>query len=386
MTQQAHLKTVEKPISFIDLQTQQQHIRKRIDAALSRVLDHGGYIMGPEVYELEKKLAEFCCAKHVISCSNGTDALALVLRAKGIGPGDAVLVPSFTFAATAEVVCWLGATPVFVDVLADTFNMDPLSLENAISSATAAGLTPRAVIPVDLFGQLADYHAIEKICQTHGLWILSDAAQSFGGTYHGRKAGTIGLATTTSFFPAKPLGCYGDGGAIFTDDDELVAILHSLRVHGQGEDKYQNIRVGMNGRLDTLQAAILKEKLAIFPDEIIARQSVADRYNEGLKDVVKTPFVLEGLQSVWAQYTLILKDDERSALATALKADGIPTAIYYPKPLHQQIAYQQYPVASSGLKVSEDIAMRVLSLPMHAYLAKETQDYIIQAVRNFYQK
>jgi dTDP-4-amino-4,6-dideoxygalactose transaminase len=384
MTQSTLFKIVDKPIAFVDLHSQQRRIRKQLDAALGRVLDHGSYIMGPEVAELENQLAEFCGAKHVVSCSNGTDAIALVLRAKEIGPGDAVFVPSFTFAATAEVVAWVGATPVFVDVLPDTFNMDPASLKEAIATAVSTGLVPRAVIPVDLFGQPADYHPIEQICQAHGLWIISDAAQSFGSTYHERKVGTIGLATTTSFFPAKPLGCYGDGGAIFTDDDTLVDILRSLRVHGQGEDKYQNIRVGINGRLDTLQAAILKEKLAIFPDEIIARQIVAERYNHGLKDILETPFVPKGLQSVWAQYTIIVADKSRDALASALKAQGIPTAIYYPRPLHKQIAYKHYPIGGKGLKVSEDLATRVLSLPMHAYLSEEMQNQIIQAIRNFY--
>lgn len=386
MTQHAPLHTVEKPIPFIDLHAQQHRLRNRIDAAISRVLDHGAYIMGPEVAELESRLSAFCGAKHVISCSNGTDALALVLRAKGIGPGDAVFVPSFTFAATAGVVAWLRATPVFVDVLPDTFNMDPASLEKGIAAAKTAGLKARALIPVDLFGQPADYTALESICKAHGLWMVSDAAQSFGGTYHGRKVGTIGLAATTSFFPAKPLGCYGDGGAIFTDDDELAGILQSLRVHGQGQDKYQNVRVGMNGRLDTIQAAILKEKLSIFPEEIEARQKVADHYSQGLSNSAQIPFVLDGLQSVWAQYTITLEPHQRNHLAAALKQEGIPTAIYYPKSLHQQDAYKHYPTAIGGLPVSEGLGSRVLSLPMHAYLDEKTQMRIIQAVRNILKK
>ena len=371
---------VREAIAFIDLAAQQRRIRARIDAAIARVLDHGGYIMGPEVKTFEADLAAFCGAKHVISCANGTDALAMVLMAKSIRPGDAVLVPSYTFAATAEVVAWLGATPVFVDILPGTYNMDPASLRQGIAMAKRLELKPKAVIPVDLFGQPADYNEIEAIAAEHGLWVLSDAAQSFGARYHGRKVGTIGLATTTSFFPAKPLGCYGDGGAIFTEDDELAMVLRSLRVHGQGSDKYDNVRIGVNGRLDTLQAAILIEKLAVFADEIAARDRVAERYAAALGGKADVPRVPDGLSSVWAQYTLRVPAARRDGVAATLKAKGIPTAIYYPKAVHQQTAYKHYPVAGNGLPVSERAALEVLSLPMHPYLDEATQDVIIQRV------
>lgn len=366
-------------IAFIDLAAQRRRIGSRMDEAILRVVNHGGYIMGPEVKQFEADLSAFCGAKHVISCANGTDALALVLMAKSVKPGQAILCPSFTFAATAEVVAWLGAIPIFVDCLPETFNMDPASLEFGINTARQLGLKPVGVIPVDLFGQPADYDAIEAICAREDLWILCDAAQSFGASYRGRKLGTIGAATSTSFFPAKPLGCYGDGGAVFTNDDELAAIMRSLRVHGQGSDKYDNVRIGMNGRLDTMQAAVLIEKLKIFPDEIAARDRVAKRYNEMLGDVVVVPEVAEGNTSVWAQYTMRVPN--RDALAAALKAKGVPTAIYYPKPLHQQTAYSKFPCAGNGVPVSERLADEVLSLPMHPYLEEAVQDRIITAVR-----
>jgi dTDP-4-amino-4,6-dideoxygalactose transaminase len=370
-----------EPIAFIDLAAQRRRLGKAIDEAILRVVDHGGYIMGPEVKTLEDQLSAFCGAKHVISCANGTDALGLVLLAKEVGPGDAVFCPTFTFAATAEVVAWLGATPIFVDCFADTFNIDPASLEAAIKVANKRGLRPTAVIPVDLFGQPADYDAIEPACAREGLWILSDAAQSFGASYRGRKVGGIGLATTTSFFPAKPLGCYGDGGAIFTDDGELAAIIRSLRVHGQGTDKYDNVRIGINGRLDTIQAAVLIEKLKVFKDEIAARDRVAERYNRLLSDIAIVPTMLEGATSVWAQYTLRLPGFDRSAFQASLKAAGVPTAVYYARPLHQQTAYKEFPIAGNGLPISERLAAEVVSLPMHPYLDEATQDRIIDAVK-----
>lgn len=372
---------MSKPIPFIDLGAQRRRLGVSVNDAIMRVVDHGGYIMGPEVFALEADLAAFCGAKHVISCANGTDALALVLMAKDVRPGDAILCPSFTFAATAEVVAWLGATPIFVDVRDDTFNMDIESLEAGLRTAREKGLKPVGVIPVDLFGQPADYDLIEPFCEREGLWILSDAAQSFGATYKGRKIGTIGLATSTSFFPAKPLGCYGDGGAVFTDSDELAEVMVSLRIHGQGTDKYENVRVGMNGRLDTMQAAVLIEKLKIFPDEIVARDRIARRYNEALRDVAIVPEVMEGATSVWAQYTLRIPGFDRGAFQAGLKDKGVPTAIYYPKPLHQQIAYKRHPVAGNGLPVSDRIAHEVISLPMHPYLDEATQDRVIAAVR-----
>jgi dTDP-4-amino-4,6-dideoxygalactose transaminase len=377
-----HTRTgVETPIPFIDLAAQRRRLGTRIDEAILRVVEHGGFIMGPEVRQFESDLAAFCGARHAIGCANGTDALALVLMAKGVKAGDAVFCPSFTFASTAEVVVWVGATPVFVDVRPDTFNMDPASLEAAIATARERGLTPTAIIAVDLFGQPADYDAIEAVAARHGLWLLSDAAQSFGAMYRQRRVGTIGTATSTSFFPAKPLGCYGDGGAVFTDDDALASIVRSLRVHGQGTDKYDNVRIGMNGRLDTVQAAVLIEKLKIFPEEIAARQDVAARYSEGLRDVATVPLLLAGVTSVWAQYTLRVDGSIRDALAATLKAEAIPTAIYYPKPLHRQTAYREFPVAGGSLPASDRLAGEVLSLPMHPYLEPDVQDRIIDAVR-----
>jgi dTDP-4-amino-4,6-dideoxygalactose transaminase len=370
------------PLPFIDLAAQRRRLGSDVDAAIMRVVDHGAYILGPEMKQLEDELAAFCGARHVVSCANGTDALAMVLMAKGLKPGDAVLCPSFTFAATGEVVAWFGATPVFADVHEDTFNLDVRSLEAGAKKARALGLDLVGVIPVDLFGQPADYDALEAFCRREGLWMLCDAAQSFGATYKDRKVGSIGLATTTSFFPAKPLGCYGDGGAIFTDDAELAAVLRSIRMHGQGTDKYDNVRIGMNGRLDTIQAAVLLAKLAIFPDEIEARDRIAQRYNDLLPDVAIVPELMEGASSVWAQYTLRLPGFDREDFQATLKAAGIPTAVYYPKPLHQQTAYKHYPVAGNGLPVSDRIAAEVVSLPMHPYLTDEVQDRIVSAVKN----
>ncbi len=368
------------PIEFIDLQAQRRRLGDRIDQAIARVLAHGRFIMGPEVLELESRLAESCGARHAIGCSSGTDALVLGLMALGVGRGDAVFVPSFTFAATAEAVALLGAVPVFVDVLPNTFNIDPASLAEAIGMvARGEALRPAGVIPVDMFGQPADYEAIEPLAEKHGLWVIADAAQSFGATLNGRRVGTIGRLTTTSFFPAKPLGCYGDGGAIFTDDDDLAAILRSLLFHGKGKEKYDNVRIGMNGRLDTIQAAILLEKLSIFEDEMERRQAVARRYNSALGNLVQTPRVIKGATSAWAQYTIVLND--RDDIAAALKQKGIPTAVYYPRPLHQQTAYREYPIMPSGLSVSEDLSGKVLSLPMHPYLAAADQDRVITAVQ-----
>jgi dTDP-4-amino-4,6-dideoxygalactose transaminase len=373
---------VTHQIPFIDLAAQRQRLGSAVDDALLRVVNHGGYIMGPEVKELEAELAAFCGAQHVVSCANGTDALGLVLMARGVKAGDAILCPSFTFAATAEVVAWCGATPVFVDVQEDTFNLDPSSLDLGVKEARASGLNPVGVIAVDLFGLPADYDAIEAICEREDLWLLSDAAQSFGASYKGRKVGTIGIATSTSFFPAKPLGCYGDGGAVFTDDGELAAVLRSLRVHGQGSDKYDNVRIGINGRLDTMQAAVLIEKLKIFRDELTSRNEVATRYTNLLRDCVTVPEIPEGLTSTWAQYTILLPQGvNRDEFAADLKREGVPVAIYYPKPLHAQEAYKSYLRAGNGLPVAEALARRVVSLPMHPYLASDTQDKIAKAVK-----
>lgn len=337
--------------------------------------------MGPEVVEFEKQLAKYCGSAYVIACSNGTDALMLALKAKDIGVGHAVFVPSYTFAATAGVVANIGATPIFVDVLPDTFNMDPASLEHGIAVAKNLGLEPRAVIPVDLFGQPADYDSIKAVCAPEGLWCLADGAQSFGAQYKGRWVGTLGEASTTSFFPAKPLGCYGDGGAVFTNDESLAVILRSLQVHGKGSSKYDNVRLGVNSRLDTLQAAILLEKIAIFPDELQARRAVAKRYDDSLGDFLVVPHVISGAVTTWASYTVKLEPGTRDTVMARLKHDGVPTAIYYSKPLHQQVAYRMYPRASRELKVSEELSAVVLSLPMHPYLDEETQDLIIWNVQ-----
>lgn len=368
-------------IAFIDIAAQRRHLGARIDEAVERVLAHCQFIMGPEVAQLERDLSAFCGAPHSLSCANGTDALGLLLMAKNVGPGDAVLCPSFTFAATAEVVAWVGATPVFVDVHADTFNADAESLKAGIATAQQMGLKPVGFIAVDLFGQPADYDALEPVCAAHGLWLLSDAAQSFGATYKGRKIGTIGFATATSFFPAKPLGCYGDGGAVFTDDSQLMDVLKSLRIHGQGADKYDNVRIGINGRLDTIQAAILIEKLKIFADEIVKRNEIARAYNEALGQVCIAPRVLEGCVSTWAQYTIRVAAGRRDAICASLREQDVPTAIYYPKPLHQQSAYKHFPAAGGALPVSDAIAHEVMSLPMHPYLDSATFARIVDAAR-----
>ena len=370
------------PVPFIDVVSQRNRLGKSIDDAVSRVLNHCQFINGPEVTQLEADLAAFCGARHVVACASGTDALLMVLMAKGVGAGDAVLCPSFTFCATGEVVALLGATPVFVDVDATSFNMDVDSLQRGIATARRLGLKPVAVIPVDLFGQSADHDAIGAMAEAEGLFVLDDAAQSFGACYKGRRLGSVALATATSFFPAKPLGCYGDGGAIFTDDAKLAETLRSIRVHGQGTDKYDNVRIGLTARLDTMQAAILIEKLRIFDDEIAARNMVADRYARGLGNIVAVPRVVRGCTSVWAQYTIRLpKGCDRDGFAAVLKAQGIPTAIYYPKSMHQQTAYRNFPVADGGLSVCEALSADVISLPMHPYLDEPTQARIIEAVR-----
>jgi len=374
--------TPAQAIAFIDVIEQRHRLGKRIDDAVTGVLTHCQFINGPEVARLEADLAAFSGAKHVVACASGTDALLMVLMAKKIGPGDAVICPTFTFCATGEVVALVGATPVFVDVDEATFNIDPDSLKDGIAVAKKRGLKPKAIIPVDLFGQPADHDAVAAIAEAEGMFVLDDAAQGFGATYKGRRLGNIGLATATSFFPAKPLGCFGDGGAIFTDDAQLAADLRSVRVHGQGSDKYDNVRLGLTARLDTMQAAILIEKLKIFEDEIAARNQVAERYARGLGNVVSVPRLASGCTSVWAQYTIRLPNGvNRDGFAAALKAQGIPTAIYYPKSMHQQTAYRNFPVAAGGLPVSEKLSEDVISLPMHAYLDEPTQERIIKAVR-----
>jgi dTDP-4-amino-4,6-dideoxygalactose transaminase len=376
-----HARLDPAPIPFIDVAAQRRRLGRAIDDAIARVTAHCQFVMGPEVGAFEQQLAAFGGARHAISCASGTDALLLVLMARGIGPGDAVICPSFTFCATAEVVALVGATPVFADVEAGSFNLASASLAGALAAARRAGLKPKAIIPVDLFGLPADFDAINAFAAAENLYVLDDAAQAFGAAYKGRKLGTLAPATATSFFPAKPLGCYGDGGAVLTDDDELAELIKSLRVHGQGSDRYDNVRIGMTGRLDTIQAAVLIEKLKIFAEEIEARDRIARRYSEALADVAIVPRVTEACTSVWAQYTIRLTTGRRDALAAALKREGIPTAIYYPIPLHRQTAYKHFPVADGGLPVSERLAEEVVSLPMHAYLEAPTQGRIVDAVR-----
>jgi UDP-2-acetamido-2-deoxy-ribo-hexuluronate aminotransferase len=374
-------------MDFIDLAAQQRRLSETLNASIARVLAHGQYINGPEVRELEAALAAYVGTKHAVGCASGTDALLMALMALGIGPGDAVFTTPFTFVATAEVIGLLGATPVFVDIDPATFNINPAKLEQAVEAvekadpalhplpgAVGGRLRPRAVIPVDLFGLPADYDAIEAVAARHVITIIEDAAQSFGGEYKGRKACSFGAIACTSFFPAKPLGCYGDGGMCFTNDDRLVELLRSIRNHGQGSDKYENVRIGINGRLDTLQAAILLAKFAIFPEEIDLRQEVARRYSELLAGCVATPEIPEGYKSAWAQYSLLVRDSaERSELMAKLKDAGIPTAIYYPKPLHRQTAFAGLGYKEGDFPVSEDCARRIFSLPMHPYLAAADQ-------------
>jgi dTDP-4-amino-4,6-dideoxygalactose transaminase len=369
---------VADPIAFIDLQAQRRRLGEPLNKAIMAAVEGGQWMLGPQVAQFEQSLADFTGVKYAVACANGTDALILLLRAWEIGPGDAVFVPAFTFAATGEVVALVGATPVFVDVLEDTYNMDPASLEAAIAMVKQDGvLKPKAVIPVDLFGQPADYRVLAPICAREGLKMLCDVAQGFGGTLDGKRAGAIGDAAATSFFPAKPLGCYGDGGACFTNDDTMKELLLSIRMHGQGSDRYEHVRLGLNSRLDTIQAAILIEKLKIFPEEVEMRDAVAVRYNDAFvgADVV-TPKVISGARSVWAQYTLQV--EHRAKFQADLKEAGVPTAVYYPIPLSKQKAYAHYPSAPTS--VSESLAGRVVSLPMHPYLDKATQDRVIAAV------
>lgn len=369
------------PIDFIDLKAQRDRVQPRVEEGWRRVLRHGQYIMGPEVRELEEQLGKFCGAREVVSCSSGTDAMWLPMLALGIGPGDAVFLPSWTFTATAEAVCLVGASPVFVDVDPVTFNMAPASLEAAILAIAKEGkLRPRAVIPVDLFGIVAPYRDINALARDHDLTVVADAAQSFGSAVGNKRVGCLTDVTGTSFFPSKPLGCWGDGGAIFTDDPELAEVMRSIRVHGRGtHGKYDNVRVGTNARLDTLQAVVLLEKLRIFEEELRLRQTVAERYDEMLRGIVETPRVPSGSTSCWAQYTVLT--GRRDELQRELKTRGIPTQIYYPRPLHVQIPYESYPVSPTGLPVTERLKDEVISLPMHPYLDGATQERICGAIR-----
>lgn len=381
-------------IPFIDLKTQFVRLEPEIRKRLDTVLEHGRFIMGPEVAELEKALAAFAGTKHAVSCASGTDALLMPLMAWGIGPGDAVFTTPFTFIATAEVIALLGATPVFVDIDPATYNLDPAKLALAVAAVKAQDptiyplpqaaldkkLTPRAVIPVDLFGLPCDADALAAIAAESGLLILEDAAQGFGGVYKGRKAGSLGTAGATSFFPAKPLGCFGDGGAVFTDDDTLAGLLESIRVHGKGSAKYDNVRVGLNARLDTMQAAVLLAKLPAFPAELDARDAVAARYAEKLSSLpdLTQPTVPNGYRSAWAQYTLA--SPRRDAIMAALREEGIPSMIYYPKSLHEQTAFVGLGYAPQDFPASQAASGNVFSLPMHPYLDAATQDRICAAL------
>lgn len=384
-------------IPFIDLQAQRKRLGQPLEDAILKVVRSGAYIMGPEIGEFERQLAAFGQAPFALSCGSGTEALVLPLMAWGIGPGDAVFCPSFTFAATAEAMPLVGASPVFVDIDPDTYNMDAESLQAAIEAVKREGkLTPRAVIAVDLFGQPADYPAIARVCAKHGLKLIADSAQGFGCTLNGKHPIHWADVATTSFFPAKPLGCYGDGGAVLSRDEGFHDLLVSLRVHGQAvksdivgktfehDPKYLNVRIGMNSRMDTIQAAVLIEKLKIFEDEIAARNRVADRYAQGLGDLVTTPKVIDGGISVWAQYTIETKD--RDGLAAHLREAGVPSAVYYPIPIHKQGVYSGYPVAPAGLPVTEAKSHQVISLPMHPYLTPDDQDQVIAAIGAFVKK
>jgi UDP-2-acetamido-2-deoxy-ribo-hexuluronate aminotransferase len=373
-----------KRIDFIDLKAQQQLIGPALMKRIEQVLSHGKYIMGPEIKELEDRLAQYVGVKHAISCSSGTDALLMPLIAYGVGRGDAIFTTPFTFIATAEVIQLLGAIPVFVDIDPRTFNIDPDALAQAVANLgknpKTANLKPKGVIPVDLFGQPADYDQINVLGQKHGMFVLEDAAQSFGATYKGKRAGALAEVAATSFFPAKPLGCYGDGGAIFTDNDELDATLRSIRVHGQGTHKYDNVRIGLNGRLDTLQAAILLEKLTIFDREVELRQEVAQRYSKALQGVVEVPHVSPDATSVWAQYSVMSED--RTGLQKKLKDAEIPTAVYYPLPLHLQGAFKHLGHQAGDFPLSEKAAQHIFSLPMHPYLEEADQERIITAIKS----
>jgi UDP-2-acetamido-2-deoxy-ribo-hexuluronate aminotransferase len=369
-----------KKIDFIDLKAQQRRIRTSLEKRITKVMDHGAYIMGPEIAELEEKLAKYVGVKHCVACASGTDALLMPLMAYDIGPGDVIFTTPFTFIATAEVIALLGASVVFVDIDPRTYNIDPVKLDEAIQKfvKSNSGKKAKGIIPVDLFGQTAAYDPIETIAKKYGLFVLQDAAQSFGGTYKGKKAGSSGNVGATSFFPAKPLGCYGDGGAIFCNDVAMMQKLRSIRVHGQGSDKYNNIRIGINGRLDTMQAAVLLAKMEIFDEEIGLRNKVASRYSEKLKNNVVTPFVHPDCMSVWAQYSILA--ERRDEMLKKLKSRGVPTAVYYPKPLHLQNAFRDLGYKRGDFPISERIADSIFSIPMHPYLSTEDQDFIVKAI------
>jgi len=368
-------------MQFIDLHAQQERIRGKIEENIKKVLNHGQYIMGPEIKELETKLAEFVGTEYAVGVASGTDALLIPLMAYGVGSGDAVFTTPFTFIATGEVIQLVGATPVFVDIQPDTFNIDPVQLEAVIQKTIAERkLTPRGIIPVDIFGQCADYDEIMKIAKKYNLFVLQDAAQSFGAVYKNKRACSHGDVAATSFFPAKPLGAYGDGGMIFTDNADLYDKFISIRIHGKGYNKYDNVRVGVNGRLDTIQAAILLAKMEIFPEELELRQEVANRYSKGLQAPSTPPYVRNYNDSAWAQYSLL--HPQRDAIISRLKAQGIPAAIYYPTPLHLQEAFAHLRYGEGDFPLSEDVADKIFSIPMHPYLGKQDQEKILETINS----
>jgi len=371
-------------MQFIDLKTQYSRIENDVKSSINRVLEHGQYIMGPEVFELEKELATYVGVNHCITCSSGTDALLMSLMALGVGPGDAVFTTPFTFVATAEVISLVGATPVFVDIDSKTYNIDPQKLAIEVKRISEEGnLIPKAIIPVDLFGLPADYHSIQTIANKYNLYVIEDAAQGFGGSINGKKSGSFGDVAATSFFPAKPLGGYGDGGAVFTNSNKLAEKLESIRVHGKGENKYDNIRIGLNGRLDTIQAAILLHKLKIFPGELEKRKSAATFYSEKLREKFTTPFIPDGYNSAWAQYSILADSSElRSECQQRLKDEEIPSAVYYSIPLHLQTAYNYLNYKLGDFTVSEEISNRIFSLPMHPYLTEVEINQITSMLNN----
>ena len=370
-------------MDFIDLRAQQSKIRERIDKRIKTVLDHGKYIMGPEVFELEERLSSYVGVKFCISCSSGTDALLIPLMANGIGPGDAVITTPFTYIATAEVISLLGAEPIFVDIYEETYNINPNFIEPAILDAERKGLNVKAIMPVDLFGLPARYRLIEDIAKKFNLIIIEDAAQGFGGEAKGKKAGSFGKVASTSFFPAKPLGCYGDGGAIFTNDEELADKMRSIRIHGSGSDKYENVRIGINGRLDTIQAAILLEKLSIFDEELKLRNMVADYYRNNIVGNFKNPFIPKDYLSSLAQYSLLAESEfERNEIMSTLSNSNIPNMIYYKCPLHLQTVFKKLGYGKGDFPISEKVASQIFSIPMHPYLDKDKQNRIIEVLNS----
>ena len=371
-------------MQFIDLSKQQNRIKEKLNLRISRVLEHGKYIMGEEIFELEEKLAKYIDIEYCLTCSSGTDALLIPILAKEIGPGDAVITTPFTYIATAEVIKMVGATPIFIDIDPDTFNMNSALIEEGIISAHKKNLNPKAIIPVDLFGQPANFYEIDKYAEKYNLFVIEDAAQGFGGEIDKKKAGTFGDVASTSFFPAKPLGCYGDGGAVFTNNEELYEIMKSIRVHGEGKDKYDNIRLGLNGRMDTIQAAILLEKLVLFPDEIKKRNRIASYYSSNIPDAFKKPYVAKGALSSWAQYSLLSKSNHvRNIVLKHLESKNIPSMIYYRTPLHLQPVFNDLGYEKGDFPISEDISQRIFSIPMHPYIDKFHQNMIVEALLNY---